>query len=171
MTINIPRFKCYVDKYFLTNKKEKGLIEAYCIAVTTVESRPLLWTIHTIEGALWSRIPTWAIYTKPTKLRATNLVDLWGAISSNSQVVKYNYLKDYWVKTKFGDGIYQFTIDYFKDGFSEDPEQHKTSNIIFLENGYVVAMPNNYCIFKDRHFTIDKIKTKYQRTSEYYKLW
>lgn len=170
--IDIPRFKCYVNKSYLTNGKEIGYLEAYCFAVTCIEARPLLFTVHTVEGAIFSRLPIWAIYHKLPELDQLpkGKLDKWGAISSEGQAIAHQYLKDYWVETRIGQGIYKFTIDYFGGGFSEDPEQHKTSNIIFLDNGQICAMPNNYCIFKDEHFTDDEIKTKYARNSKYFML-
>jgi len=106
-----------------------------------------------------------------------NPLDMWGAISSQAQAVKHKYLKDYEVYVNFTDkvvkGTYQFTIDYFEDGFSEDPEQHKTSNIIFLDSGYICAVPNNYCLFKDKHFTKpieEKSQIENKRQSIYHKV-
>lgn len=174
--LDVPRFKCFVDKRFLTNDAETGLLEAYCFSVTLIESRPLLWTVHTIDGAVYSRLPTWAIYTRPDALVVdeSQHLDTWGAISSNGQVIAHQYLKDYWAEVTLGgskqEGLYKFTIDYFDGGFSECPEQHKTSNIIFLESGQICAVPNNYCLFKDRHFVNDEVTTKYRRNTRYYTL-
>lgn len=173
MTLDVPRLKILVDKKFLTNKKENGLIEAYLFAVTLIESRPLLFTVHTIDGAVYSRIPIDALYTKkPKKILNRRYLDPWGAISSNGQVVSHQYLKDYAVQSVRCErlGRYLFTIDYFNGGFAEDPEEFKTSNVIALENGQICAWPNNYCLFKDEHFTESPVKTKYSRNKEYFVL-
>lgn len=176
MLINIPRFKCFVEKEFLTAGAESGRIEAYCFAVTLLESRPLLFTVHTIEGALFSRLPIWSLSHRayPEEVLSREKLDPWGAISGNGHAVAYDYLKDYHtvvtVEGKQAEGRYAFTIDYFSGGFSEDPEQHKTSNIIFLEGGQICAVPNNFCLFPDSHFTRKEVTTGYKRSSNYYTL-
>lgn len=179
MTINVPRFKAFINTKFLGNSN-LNYIEGYIFAVTLIENRPLLWTVHTIDGAVWSRIPTWAIKWehKETMLNGEYMdADIWGAISSNGHAIVYDYLKDYQVfitkDNSVFSGMYKFTIDYFDGGFAEDPEQHKTSNIIFLDNGQVVSVPNNFCLFKDKHFTTDEdapLSVDYKRRSIYYTL-
>lgn len=170
MTIEIPRFKGLIISEFISTAKQE-LIEAYIFSLTTIEARPLLFTIHTIDGALYSRIPIQAILHRlPTGTQFNaDYLDPWGAISSSSQAVSYNYLKDYHVISEtLGRGTYKFTIDYFNGGFSEDPEQHKTSNIIFLDNGQIAALPNNFTLFKDRHFTTPNQLYKYKRNKTYW---
>jgi hypothetical protein len=184
MILDIPRFKCLVRSEFLSDGKETGYIEAYCFAITLIESRPLLFTVHTEHGAIYSRLPIYAIeqrlfynpqmgkYFKEEDDKAK--LDPWGAISSKAQVIKHQYLKDYEVQTIGGVkalGVYWCTIDYFGEDFSQDPEQHKTTNIIMLYDGHIAAMPNNYCLFKDRHFTSkEKSNFPYQRNEIYYTL-
>lgn len=171
MILDVPRFHSFIDKSFLTDGKELGLVEAYTFAVTLIESRPLLWTVHTVDGAIYSRVPTWALRHEQVDVAAPTTLDQWGAISSSGQIIAHQYLKDYWVKTPIEeDGIYKFTIDYFESGFSEDPEQHKTSNIIFLDSGLIAALPNNLCLFKDRHFTNEEPSFKYERNKQYFML-
>ena len=43
-------------------------------------------------------------------------------------------------------------------GFSETPSQHKSFNIIKLENGHFAAQPNNRVIFYDKSYTPSKMK-------------
>lgn len=181
MIVDIPRFKCYVDGDYLSNDIDGSFVEAYCFALTLIESRPLFFTVHTIDGAVYSRIPILAIrqvynhdeYECPTsKEYQMKDLDQWGAISSNAQCIKHEYLKDYSVdcfhlKEK---GMYWCTIDYEGEDFSQDPEQMKTTNIIFLDNGFVAALPNNHIRFYDRHFTKDKVEFPYRRGQEYYTL-
>ena len=172
MTIDIPRFKCFVNKLYLTNQEETGLVEAYCFAITLIESRPLLFTVHTVDGAIYSRLPLNALKWHKTDFKEHPLkhVDPWGAISSNGHAVAHSYLKDYGIKTIFGVGTYMFTIDYFDGGFAEDPEQHKCSHMIQMRDGYFFAFPNNMCWFLDGHFTNPIPGTDYKRNDIYFRL-
>lgn len=183
--LDIPRFKCWVWREFLTDGRESGLTEAYAFAVTLLESRPLFFTVHTIDGAVYSRLPIWALRHKEIDLATDaertfeehdlTILDPWGAISSHAQVIAHQYLKDYWIVAKVGaskiNGRYLFTIDYSHGGFAQDPEQHKTSNIIALKSGHFAALPNNMCLFLDRHFTEGADFPKgYRRNRTYYLL-
>lgn len=175
MILDVPRIKCFVDRSFLTNDELAGLEECYLFAVTLIESRPILWTIHTIYGAVYSRIPTWALRCgksndTPLTPKGISDVDQWGAISSEAQIISHQYLKDYEVSFKGMKGRYLFTIDYFGGGFSEDPEQHKTTNIIAGYDKLFYCLPNNECVFKDKHFTNDLKPDHYRRNQNYFTL-
>ncbi len=171
MILDIPYLKVLIDKRVLTGSEESGFINAYLFSVTLIESRPLLFTAHLEDGAIYSRIPLKYIFHKEPEGERL-LTDPWGAISSNGQVVQHRYLKDYFVECDISGfavaGRYLFTIDYFDGGFSEDPEQHKTSNIISLETGQLAALPNNLCRFVDDHFTESGDLLKYKRNSVYW---
>lgn len=176
MILDIPRFKCYTKSEYLSDNQVAGkYIEAYAFAVTLIESRTILWTVHTIDGAVYSRLPTKAIFHQIPEKEENFKHDIFGAISSDAQVVEHQYLKDYMVEVLQEDGtqlrgVYKFTIDYFTGGFAQDPEQHKTSNIIFMDNGHIFIGPNNMLLFKDTHFTKESGKEDllYRRNSTYY---
>lgn len=177
MLLDVPRFKCLVDRTYLTDGQASGLEEAYCFAVTLMEARPLLWTVHLESGAVYSRLPTRALRHALWTPDATGVdfaqPDPWGAISSRGNVVAHSYLKDYRMLVRHegqeAEGMYLFTLDYEDGGFAQDPEQFKTSNIIALNSGQLCAMPNNFCRFMDEHF-VDKNAAlgHYRRTSTYH---
>ena len=173
MILDIPQFKCFVKSEYVTNNTVKGeWIEAYCFAVTIIESRTLLWTVHLIDGPVYSRLPTKAIVHKIPEAEATHAFDVFGSISSHGQVIAHQYLKDYKVYALIDGrewpGTYKFTIDYFEGGFAQDPEQHKTSNVIFMDSGFIFIGPNNMCLFHDTHFTNAETREIYRRNSRYY---
>lgn len=166
--LDIPRLKVYVRRDYMTNDQGQGREEAYLFAVTLLESRPLLFTVHTEYGAVYSRLPIEALAWKPKP--TDNSYDMWGAISGNGIVVQHAYLKDYSVDVPIykGRGRYWCTIDYYDGGFAQDPEQHKTTNIILADNGAIWALPNNECLFRDSHFTKYSKNLTYKRNSKYY---
>lgn len=166
--LDIPRLKVYVDRQYMTDGQGHGREEAYLFAVTLLESRPLLFTVHTEYGAVYSRLPISAIAwnQKPHD----NSYDMWGAISGNGCVTQHQYLKDYHVDVPvYKDrGRYWCTIDYYDGGFAQDPEQHKTSNMILGDKGGIYILPNNFCFFRDDHFTKKSKNLTYKRNSKYY---
>ena len=176
MILDIPRFKCFIRSEYLSGGSiTNEYVEAYCFSVTIIESRVLLWTVHTIDGAVYSRLPTYAICHNIPENKAEHKLDIFGAISSNGQVIEHEYLKDYMVEVNIDGkkypGVYAFTIDYFTGGFAQDPEQHKTSNVIFMDSGYIFVGPNNMMLFIDSHFTDNKKPSfQYRRNKNYYYL-
>jgi hypothetical protein len=66
---------------------------------------------------------------------------------------------------KWYHGWYMFTIDNANATnlernvtYSETPSQHKSFNILKLENGHFAAQPNNRVIFYDKSYTPSKLK-------------
>ena len=65
---------------------------------------------------------------------------------------------------KFYHGKYLFTIDschadtnILNVSYSEVPEEHKSFNILELDNGHFAAQPNNRCIFYDKSLSPSKM--------------
>ena len=66
---------------------------------------------------------------------------------------------------KMYEGNYMFSIDScsatnkeLNVGYSENPSQHKSFNIIKLDNGHFAAQPNNRVLFYDKSLTPSKPK-------------
>ena len=66
---------------------------------------------------------------------------------------------------KLYEGNYMFSIDSCCStnkenniGYSETPSQHKSFNIIKLDNGHFAAQPNNRVLFYDKSLTPSKVK-------------
>lgn len=166
--LDFPRLHAWIDLQYLTNNEKQGRVEGYVFAVTLIESRPLLFTVHLVDGAVYSRIPLDAIAWK--KEPKENSFDRWGAISSHAQIIQHAYLKDYQCELrsrKYG-ARYFCTIDYLDGGFAQDPEQHKTTNIMLGDRGNILALPNNEILFLDDHFTTKQKNLPYRRNKTYW---
>ena len=177
MILDLPEpIHCHVLQEYLTNGAENSVEECYIFAVTALENRTLLFTCHTENGAVFSRLPIWAFRTKDYTDAGEDL-DLetlcpWSALGGNASIIKHRYLKDYEVKCKIGDefvaGRYLFTIDYNEGLYAQDPEQHKTHNVIELDSGFYAALPNNFCLFEDSHFVKSAPKSSHYARNEIY---
>ena len=84
-------------------------------------------------------------------------------------LVKKEYLNDFekghGEYENFYFGEYLYTIDSCHPeynipdvGYSEIPTQHKSFNIIQLDNGYFAAQPNNRVIFYDKSLSPKKMR-------------
>lgn len=174
---DIEPFRVLVRRKYL-NPKFDGFEEAYLIGVTALANRPLLFTVHLESGALFSRLPIIALSC--TKYGATptekeipiNLAQPWSAFDASIQVFTYAHLKDCDVQTKLSGrevfGKYLFTIDYNGHGLAEDPTEYKSHNVCVLEDGNLIAYPNNYLLFTDGFFTEINGWPEYRRSDKYW---
>lgn len=159
MLADCPYVRCFVRSEFLHDlTSHHGEYEpCYIFAVTAILNRPLLFTAHLESGAVYSRLPIHAFcFADSAPQRALDDLMPWGCVGNRIEVIEHKYLRNYEVQTPRGPGRYLFTVDQFDGGFTEDPEQHKTMNVIELYEGNLAAMPNNECVFLDSHFTEEK---------------
>ena len=173
MNVNLNVQKVKVNKFYLTNGKESCFIEAYLIGARCLAGRPILFTVHLENGAVYSGLPIEAIYGENSTEQGKHVTqDLqpWSCLESPAQYILYTHLKDYEVfcTTLQKSGRYIGTIDYHGEGLAQDPEQHKSHNLILPNDGQLMAMPNNYCIFNDKYFT-KEMDIKLKRNSVYWR--
>lgn len=152
--------------------------EAYLISVTSIPNRPLFFNVHLETGALFSRLPITALVCDRFKMNSSvpdnlDLADAqpYSCLEGDIQVIEYKYLKNYEVLVRGIEqpGFYLFTVDIVGFGLSDDPIQHKTHNIIVLEDGNMIAYPNNLILLPDKYFADDSPQwPKYKRSDKYY---
>lgn len=156
---------------FLPEGEAGGFTEAYAYSVTGIRNRPLFFNVHTEDGALYSRLPVWAlVHDIPTFWFIAPRIDPWGVIGDKFNVIEHQYLRSYEPKIPKLEttGRYLFSLDWTHGGFSEDPEQHKTLHLIAISNGQLGLFPNNELLFKDSHFTTNDPMPRYKRNTNWY---
>lgn len=157
---NIPWTKCLIRKEFLTRFRERGYSEALLIAVKSIESHGLMFQAFiTDQAAVYDKLPIESIVfpefeRQSMKTYDGNQLEIWDNPSYYIAVIENAFLKDAEITAmmpdKLIDGIYLFTIDFVHSNpnelnvnFSENWEEHKSKNIIRLQNGQLAALPNN----------------------------
>ena len=103
-----------------------------------------------------------------------NLLDLtslqlWDCFSYEFTIIEKNTLRGLRVKTKLADnnimwGNYMFTLDnvvadpnILDNSFTQIPSEHKSFNLIKLDNGQFALLPNNRCLFIEPSHTPSKL--------------
>jgi hypothetical protein len=175
-TKDLPKpLKVLVRREYLRNLEDGfgEYEEAYVFAVTSLPSRPLLFTIHTEKGAVFTRLPISALCMKPSEPMELGDLQLWSCLEPSIQVVEHKYLKNYTATCFIGDkkyyGRYLFSIDSFPtEGFGESPDQYKIFFVIALENGNICALPTNRILWEDNHFTKVEGKPDYKVNTHYW---
>ena len=184
LVANVPPVKVWVRKEYLYDL-QRGHGEytpCYWVTCKSLTGRALyLETYLTEYGAVYDKLPISAFLSwnpdQPDKpvvptpdLELTDL-QFWNGFDTGLTVIEKNliYNMDVEVLTRSAGvihGTYLFTIDNYHPHrnepdfyFAEVPDEHKSHNIIALDNGQIGAYPNNRCRFSDPSLTPEQLKT------------
>jgi hypothetical protein len=172
LVANLPPIQCYVRKEFLYDfQKGHGEYEpCYWVSVKSIKGKALyIESYLTNYGACYDKLPisayVWKTDVNENELLPLDFLEIWDAFSYNITVIKKELLfgmdaKVYMKDKKFYNGVYMFTIDSchsepneLNTTLSETPNEHKSFNIIKLDNGQFAAQPNNRVLFYDQSLT------------------
>ena len=161
---NLPLVNVYVRKEYLYDL-QKGHGEytpGIWVSVKSVQYKALYFeTLLTEYGALFDKLPLSAFVWKTEGHGDLPLdtLQLWDCFDYNLTVIEKPMLGpcEFFGKDKnMHPGEYMFTIDNAHSdrsildiNFSEDDPEHKSFNIIKLDNGQFAAQPNNRVIWRD----------------------
>ena len=185
LVANLPPVKVYVKKeYLYDHQKGHGeLVEGVWITVKSIQGRALYFETYLPEyGALYDKLPISAFVNSSTI--KTNLeleeLELWDAFSYHITIIEKKNLgercKYLAPSKKWYYGKYLFTIDschadtnILNISYSEVPEEHKSFNILELDNGHYAAQPNNRCLFYEKSMTPSKmLQPDFKVSTKYY---
>jgi hypothetical protein len=192
LVANIAPIEVFVKKEFLydfqTDEKGKllGINEfesAHWITIKSIPNQALYFEsfIHDY-GALFDKLPihafVWKTDIDQSKLYPLDWLQLWDCFSYNISIIKKQRLRNARCEVIMKDkskapGYYLFTIDSCSSdpnevdvSWSETPNEHKSFNIIKLDNGQFAAQPNNRILWKHQSQTPStSLKTPYFRFS------
>lgn len=171
---NLPPIPVYVRKEFLYDH-EKGhgeLTPGIWISVKSIEGRALYFeTLLTDYGALYDKLPISAFVWKEDynrdELLPLDVLQLWDCFDYDITVIKKPMLSNcefFGKDRKMHSGEYEFTIDNchrdsstLNCNFSEHDPEHKSFNVIRLNNGQFAAQPNNRVIWRDSSLTPESL--------------
>ena len=185
LVANLPPTKVYVKKQYLYDH-EKGhgeFVEGVWVSCKSIQGRALYFETYLPEyGALYDKLPISAFVNAPTDLDLElEELQLWDAFSYHLTIVEKASISGVRCKylapsKKWYYGEYLFTIDnahadtnILNVNYSEVPEEHKSFNILELDNGHFAAQPNNRVIFYDKSLTPAKpLQPDFKVSTEYY---
>jgi len=161
---NIPSFKGFVRKSYLTKNKEESeiFIPVYCFGIQSNAGTILTFHVMTDDGMVRSRVPLSEIYTKiPTNDIPFNYKQLWDCFSNNVTVTEYHFLAYHRAQVVLRDGTkvwgtYMFTVDWFDNPYSDEPSDYKCGHILESDDGYLLCQPNNRLFWKDSNWVTKK---------------
>ena len=171
---NVPPIKCFVKAEYLYNQEKRhGELEpcvwltAKCIKGQALRIESLLVNY----GALYDKLPLSAyVWKEPDYELPLDYLQIWDCLSYEFTVIEKQNLRGLKVKffgkdKKFYYGHYLFTIDFcnadpgrLDTTFSEGVQEHKSFNVINLDNGQFAAQPNNRCLWYDMSLVPNETK-------------
>lgn len=175
----LPPVKVYVRaEYLYANQARHGeLVPGIWVSVKALRGEALRFeTYLTDYGALYDKLPISAFLSpfiqEPDS--APNLpldvLEIWDALSYHVTVVEKPLLKglraEFYGKDKNRHaGEYMFTLDTANPDpripdftFSESVDEHKSYNVLRLNNGQFALQPNNRCLFFDPALNPEQMK-------------
>ncbi len=167
---NIDNLKCLVRlSHFTKNEKDYNTFhKAYAFGVQSVAGKIVTFHVMTDYGMLRSRVPLSEIYLEePKNDIPAHFKQLWDCFSENVSVITYDYLyekrcqvvlKD---KTKIW-ATYLFTLDWFKNCYSDEPSDYKCGHILVADDGYLLCQPNNRIFWKDSNWVTKDFPIDYK---------
>jgi hypothetical protein len=160
-----------VKNEFLGPDMPEGVTRALWHGVYGRPYQILLCHVMLESGAHWSGLPIHAISTTSQFHSDHQDTMPWKCMGEDIDVVSMDYLEGLQVKTSVGDGRHTGIIIDWKDGYSRYQQENKPLSLIALDSGPYTLRPNNYCIYKDMHFTNESLlgqTKKYRRGEELY---
>ena len=173
LVANLPPVKVHVKKQYLYDH-QKGHGEftpGVWISCKSIQGRALYFETYLPEyGALYDKLPISAFVDEPTDLDLSlEELELWDAFDYDLTVIEKASISG--CKAKYlspskqqHTGEYLFTIDNchadkntLNTGYAEIPEEHKSFNILLLDNKHFAAQPNNRCLFYDKSLSPSKL--------------
>lgn len=161
LVANLPPIECFVRKEYLYDLDGRGVGEytpAIWISVKSIKGKALYFeSLLTEYGAVYDKLPLSA-YVWKTSLDyelPLDYLEIWDSFSYYITVIEKSTLKGlrcgvYGKDKLYHDGEYMFTIDschpetnLLNTTLSETPNEHKSFNVIKLDNGQFAAQPNN----------------------------
>ena len=172
----LPPVPVWIKKeYLYDHQKGHGdLTPGIWISVKSTQAKALYFeTLLTDYGALYDKLPLSAFvwkqdYGKSNQLSLDTL-QLWDCFDYHLTVIQKPLLSrcEFFGKDKqMHPGEYAFTIDtahadisILDTNFSEHDPEHKSFNVIKLDNGQFAAQPNNRVIWRDQSLIPEKLMT------------
>ena len=149
MNYNIPHFRALVRKSYFTKTDTDGWYDVICFAVQSIAGKILTFHVLTDDGMMRSRVPISEIYAKePTKDIPYHYKQLWDCFDETAHIIAYDFLQYHRAQIVLKDktlvwGTYLFTIDWFDNPYSNEPQDYKCGHVFKADDGYLLCMPNN----------------------------
>lgn len=176
LIVNTPPIKVWVRKEYLRDLQDGhgDFVLGYWVSIKSLSGRAFYFETYLPEyGALYDKLPISAFVSSPEKAKPDMALDdlqFWNSMGYGVRLLHKAYIANMNVEilTKrhgVQKGQYLFTIDnyhpdsdYTDMNVSEVPDEHKSHNVIELDNGQFAIYPNNRMKLYDISLTPANVK-------------
>lgn len=167
----LPPVKVFVlAEYLYDHQARHGeLVEGIWVSVKAIRGEAFRFETYLPQyGALYDKLPisafVWHDVIEESEQLPLDVLQIWDALSYHVEVVDKPFLKglraEFFGKDKkLHQGEYLFTLDTCNPDpripdftLSETVDEHKSFNVLKLDNGQIALQPNNRCRFFDPAF-------------------
>lgn len=167
----LPPQKVYVRAEYLYDHQERHgeLVDGIWVSVKAIRGEAFRFETYLPEyGALYDKLPIsaflWHDVIEEDDQLPLDVLQIWDALAYHVEVVDKPFLKglrgEFFGKDKqLHKGEYMFTLDTCNPDpripdftLSETIDEHKSYNVLKLDNGQIALQPNNRCRFFDPAF-------------------
>ena len=155
LNLGIKGFKAYVRRGYFTKGGDSELDGVYVFGIQSVGGKVLTFHVMTDYGMLRSRVPIGEIcFGEVGDDLPVDYKQLWDCFSESVVVTYYEYLEGKRCKVLLKDKrevwcTYMFTVDWYDNGYSEDPTDYKCGHVLRADGGYLMCQPNNRIYWRD----------------------
>lgn len=176
----LPPIKVQVRPEFLYDfdEKDRDLIEGIWVSVKAIKGEAFRFETYLPQyGALYDKLPISAFMHNDmddeginTEMLDLDELQIWDCLSYHVAVIDKPFLKglraEFFAKNRRTyQGEYLFTLDTCNPDpripdftFSETVDEHKSYNVLKLDNGQFALQPNNRCRFFDPAFNPQEMR-------------
>lgn len=173
----LPPVKVLVRPEYLYDfdEQSRDLVQGIWVSVKAIRGEAFRFETYLPEyGALYDKLPISAFLHNASDENAEMLdldeLQIWDALAYHVEVIDKPFLKglraEFFAKNRRTyQGEYLFTIDTCNPDpripdftLSETPDEHKSYNVLKLDNGQFALQPNNRCRFFDPAFNPQEMK-------------
>lgn len=176
----LPPIKVLVRPEYLYDfdEQHRDLVQGIWVSVKSIKGEAFRFETYLPEyGALYDKLPISAFMHNDmddeginTEMLDLDELQIWDCLSYWVTVVDKPFLKglraEFFAKNRRAyQGEYMFTLDTCSPdpripdfGFSETVDEHKSYNVLKLDNGQFALQPNNRCRFYDPAFNPQEMK-------------
>jgi len=186
---NVPAIDVWVRKEYLTDFQSGHgeFVKGIWISVKSIPGRAFYFETYLPDyGAMYDKLPISAFVSSPkTPTPDLALPDLqfWNAMDYGIVAIEKQFIgsMDFEIYSRTGSkmmGSYIFTLDNYHADYnivntsvSEKPHEHKSHNVIELENGQYAIYPNNRMRIYDLSLTPQQpLKPDFKVSTHYYQV-
>lgn len=170
----LPPIKVYVRaEYLYDHQRGHGeFVEGVWCSVKSIRGEAYRFETYLPQyGALYDKLPISAFAWKKelTEDIPLDMLQIWDCLGYHVEVIEKPLLTglraDVYCKDKvLRGGVYVFTLDGAQPDpripdftFTQTPDEHKSYNLIRLDNGQYALQPNNRCLFYDTSLAHDTL--------------